>query len=71
MALITTGLNEGFDDENMLDRSFLSCLPRSVPEVPPAKPEAFLQDFNDWGEGRNVAIIVATAPATLSSKGRR
>ena len=32
MVLIITGVDEGFDDEYRLDRSVLSCLPRSVPE---------------------------------------
>ena len=32
IVLITTGLDEGFGDEGRLDRSFLSCLHRSVPE---------------------------------------
>ena len=32
MALTITVLDEGFDDEDRSDRSFLSCLPLSVPE---------------------------------------
>ena len=32
MVLIITRVNEGFDDEDRSHRSFLSCLPRSVPE---------------------------------------
>ena len=32
IALIITLLDEGFDDEDRSDRSFLSCLPLSVPE---------------------------------------